>query len=226
MKVSIALIILISISFFSCSDNKIQSGEITYEITYPYNELSNLMEIMLPKTMTIVFKGDKMKTTIEKGNFFTTNIISNETTRELEMRFKMGTDIFNSHLTEEDITHFINSQPKYNISAPKVGDSLVNCACLHYEADCPSDSIDVFASVFTSDFSIQNGSWFSAYHEIGGMPLESLIDRYDLFMKVKATNFTAREVDDSEFDPIFDYQEVPYQTYDEKVQDLFDVMLD
>jgi hypothetical protein len=226
MKLSIALVLLVSISFFSCNDSKIQSGEITYEITYPYNELSNLMEIMLPKTMTTVFKGDKMKTTIVKGNFFTTNIISNETTKELEMRFKMGTDIFNSHLTKEDIAHFINSQPKYNISAPKEGDSLVNCVCLDYEVDCPNDSIDLFSSVFTSDFSIKNGSWFSAYHEIEGMPLESLIDTYDLFMKVKATNFIARDVEDSEFEPQYEYIEVSYKTYDQKVQDLFDVMLD
>jgi hypothetical protein len=226
MKLSIALLILISISFLSCDKSKVQSGEITYEITYPYNELSNLMEIMLPKTMTIVFKGDKMKTTIEKGNFFTTDIISNETTRELEMRFKMGTDIFNSHLNKEDITNFINSQPKYNISNPINGDSLVNCFCQHYEVDCTNDSIDIFPSVFTSDFTIKNGSWFSAYHEIEGMPLESLIDRYDLFMKVKAINFIERDVEDSEFEPKFDYIEVPYKTYDRKVQDLFDVMLD
>ena len=226
MKLSIALVILVSISFFSCNNKKIQSGEITYEITYPYNELSNLMEIMVPKTMTIVFKGDKMKTTIEKGNFFTTNIISNETTKELEMRFKMGTDIFNSHLTKDEITNFIRSQTTYNISAPKKGASLVNRVCLHYEVDCPNDSIDLFPSVFTSDFSIQKGGWFSAYHEIEGMPLESLIDRYDLFMKVKATSFVAREVQDSEFDPQFEYIEVPYETYDKKVQDLFDVMLD
>jgi len=225
MKLSYILIIILSTSLFSCNEGKIQSGEIEYEITYPYNKLSKLMEMMLPKTMTIVFKGDKMITTIKKGNLFTTNIISNGTQKELEMRFKMGSDIYNTHLKPDDITYLLNSQPNYSFSQPKQGDSILNCYCNHFDVECTKDTIGVFPSAFTTDFAITNASWFSAYKGIEGMPLEYLIDRYGLIMKVKATNFTKRDVEDSEFEPVVKYTEISYKKYDKKVQDLFDVML-
>jgi len=226
MRLSILLITFLSLSLFSCGDGKINSGEIEYEISYPYNNLSKLMEMMLPKTMTIVFKGDKMITTIKKGNLFTTKVISNGVTRELEMRLKMGSDIFNTNLNEKDITSLLNSQPKYAFSKPLNGDSIIDCLSTYYDVNYATDSIDAFPSIFTQDFAIQNACWFSSYHEIKGMPLEYLIDRYGLIMKVKATNFTMREVKDSEFDTKFKYTEIPYNRYNKKMQDLFDIMLD
>lgn len=226
MKLSIFLLIFLSLSFFSCEDKKIQSGEIEYEISYPYNKLSKLMEMMLPKTMTTVFKDGKMITTIKKGNLFTTKVYSNEITKELEMRLKMGSDIFKTTLTEEDFAILLKSQPKYSFSKPTEGDSLVNCYCRHYEVECLSDSMANFQSVFTSDFAIHNATWFSSFSEIKGMPLEYVIDRYGLVMKVKATKLTQREVEDSEFDPILKYKAIPYNRYNKKMQDLFDVMLD
>ena len=226
MKLSIFLLIFLSLSLVGCNGGKVDSGEIEYEISYPYNNLSKLMEMMLPKTMTIVFKDDKMITTIKKGNLFTTKIISNENTRELEMRLKMGSDIFNTNLNEEDVVILLNSQPKYNFSAPSQSDSLLNYLCQHYEVDCTTnDSISVFSSVFTRDFTIQNATWFSSFNEIKGMPLEYVIDRYGLVMKVKATRFIKRDVKDSEFDPEFKYKEVPYVRYNKKMQDLFDIMV-
>lgn len=225
MRLSIILFIFFSVTLLSCQDDKIYSGEIEYEITYPHNNLSKLMDMMLPKTMTIIFKGDKMITTIKKGNLFTTKVISNENTKELEMRLKMGSDIFNTFLNKEDVTSFLNSQPKYNFSKLANSDSLINCTSIHYKTDSPSDSIDDFHSVFTTDLSVQNASWFTSYNEIAGMPLEYLLDRYGLQMKVKAVKLTERHVEDSEFSPEFKYQKIPYQRYNKRVQDLFDVML-
>ena len=226
MKFSIFTLLFLSLSLFSCRDGKVDSGEIEYEISYPYNNLSKLMEMMLPKTMTIVFKDGKMITTIKKGNLFTTKIISNENTQELEMRLKMGSDIFNTNLKKEDVIILLNSQPKYNFSNPTEGDSIINCLSQYYEVNyVTNDSMVMFSSVFTTDFTIQNASWFSSYKEIKGMPLEYLIDRYGLIMKVKATKLIKRDVEDSEFDPEFTYKEVPYARYNRKMQDLFDVMV-
>jgi len=226
MRLSIFLFLFLSLSLSSCTDGKINSGEIEYEISYPYNDLSKIMEMMLPKTMTIVFKDDKMLTTIKKGNWFTTKVISNESTKALEMRLNMGSDIYNTNLKKNDITSLLSSQPKYNFSKPSKGVNIINCSSSYYDVDNPADSIDTFSSVFTTDFSIQNASWFSSYNEIKGLPLEYLVDRYGLIMKIKAIKLTKRDVKDSEFEPKFKYKELPYHKYNEKVQDLFNIMLD
>ena len=60
MKLAYLILLVLSISLLSCSEKKIESGEIEYEITYPYNKVSRLMEMMLPKKMTVIFKGGKM----------------------------------------------------------------------------------------------------------------------------------------------------------------------
>jgi len=223
MRLSIFLFIFLSLSLSSCTDSKINSGEIEYEISYPYNDLSKIMEMMLPKTMTVVFKDDKMLTTIKKGNWFTTKVISNESTKELEMRLNMGSDIYNTYLKKDDITSLLNSQPNYNFSKPYKGPNLIDCSSSYYDVNNPSDSTENFASAFTTDFSIQNASWFSSYNKIEGMPLEYLVKRYGLVLKIKAIKLIKRDVKDSEFEPKFKYKELPYEQYNKKVQNLLEI---
>lgn len=226
MKLYYFALILLSLSVLSCGENKIESGEIEYEITYPYNETSNLMDMMLPKKMTVIFKGSKMMTVIKKGKIFSTEIIADEVAKTIEMRLDFGSDVLNTHLTPQDIDEMIASQPVYTFSKPESGDSLVGCTTQHYEVDCKTDTLDPFKSVFTTDLSTQNSGWFTSYKDIKGMPLIYLIDRYGVVMHVSATKLTPREVLDTEFDPTETFEEVSYTKYDHKVQELFDVMMD
>jgi len=226
MKSSYLILFIFSLVLFSCGNGKIESGEIEYEITYPYNNVSHLMQMMLPKKMTVIFKDGKMIATIKKGKMFSTQIISDENENYLEMRLDFGSDVLNTILTPEDIKDLIASQPHYTFSDAAPGDSLVGCSTQNYIVDCKSDTLDPFESVFTTDFSTQNAAWFSSYNEIPGMPLNYLIDRYGVIMQVKAVNFTPREVKDKEFEPTETYEKVSYKKYDKKVQDLFDVMMD
>jgi hypothetical protein len=182
--------------------------------------------MMLPKKMKVVFKDGKMIATIKKGKIFSTQIVSDETTKSLEMRLDFGSEVLNTLLSKEDIDNLIASQPKYDFSKPSKGDSLVGCKTEHYIVDCKNDTLDAFNSIFTTDFSTQNAAWFSSYKDIKGMPLSYLIDRYGVIMHVEAVNFIPREVLDTEFDPTETFEEVSYKKYDHKVKELFDVMMD
>ena len=90
----------------SCKDSKIPSGEIEYEISYPHNHVSRVMEMMLPKKMNIIFKEGKMLATIKKGHIFSTEILSDEVNRTVEMRLDFGSDVLNTFLTPENIDSF------------------------------------------------------------------------------------------------------------------------
>ena len=226
MKLYCFVLVLLIFTLFSCGENKIESGELEYEISYPNNEISNLMDMMLPKKMAVIFKDGKMMTTIKKGKIFSTQIISNELDRSIEMRLDFGSDVLNTHLTKEDIDDMIASQPEYTFSKPIEGDTLIGCATQRYDVDCATDTLDSFKSVFTTDFSVQNSGWFTSYKDIKGMPLVYVIDRYGVLMHLKATKFTPREVLDTEFDQTETFEEVSYKKYDHKVQELFDVMMD
>ena len=224
MKRLLPLFTLLTV-LLACKENKINQGEIEYKITYPYNpNVTGVMQMMLPKEMNVKFKNTKMIATIKRGKMFTTQIVSDEQTQELEMRLKFGSDILNTFLTPEDVDLFLSTQPQYEISKPSKADSLVGCSTIKYTVDCKEDTIPPFDSYFTEDFTCQNASWFTAYNGAKGVPLVYLIDRFGIIMKVEATKFTPKEIKDKDFEPTEKYETVSFKKYDKKLNDLFEIM--
>ncbi|MGV6861573.1 MAG: hypothetical protein ACWA41_07360 [Putridiphycobacter sp.] len=217
-------VFLLSLFLFSCSDNKINQGEIVYEITYPYTKVSGLMEMMLPKEMTVQFKDSKSIATIKKGKMFTTQIVADGETKTLEMRLDFGSDVLNTVLSPEDLKDFKASQPKYDMTKVGASDSLVGCSTVKYTADCTADTLPKFDCVFTEDFSIQDISWFSGYDNTKGFPLVYAIDRYGIFMQLTAVKFTPKEIKDKAFDPTENYEKVSFKKYDHKINELYEIM--
>ncbi len=221
---AINVVILLSV-FTSCKDNKIEQGEIEYEITYPYNtNVTGVMEMMLPKEMNVKFKGTKMIVTIQRGSMFTTQIVSDEATQKLEMRLDFGSDVINTFLDADDVEVFLNTQPKYHISKPQNADSLLGLSTLKYTIDCNNDTLPPFDSYFTSDLAPQDATWFTTYRGAKGVPLVYLIDRFGIIMKVEATKFTPKEITEKDFEPTENYTTVPFSKYDKKLNDLFEIM--
>lgn len=210
----------------SCGDNKIQEGEIEYKISYPYNNIEGVMEMMLPKKMNVIFKGDQLMVVIKKGKIFNTHIVSNEATKSLEMRLDFGSDVYNTFLDSDDIKDLKNSLPKYTISNTNETDTLFGVNIQKYNVDTGIDSVGIIENWFSEDFSTDDASWFSSYDGIKGMPMKYLIDRYGIVMLVEATSIKKREVKDSEFKPQETYEEVSYKRYDSKLKELYDVMME
>lgn len=208
----------------SCKGSKIEQGEIEYQITYPYNEISGVMEMMLPKEMSVKFKGTKSIATIKRGAMFTTQIVADEADYSLEMRLDFGSDVLNTFLTPEDLDYFLSTQPEYEVKKVGKSDSLVGCSTVKYKIDCKKDTIPETDCCFTEDFTIQDVSWFTAYKNTKGMPLVYLIDRFGIIMKVEATKFTPKEITDKDFQPTENYETVPFKKYDKKLNELFKIM--
>lgn len=224
MKRLLTIFILL-IVFTACEENKIEQGEIEYKISYPYNpNVTGVMEMMLPKKMNVKFKGTKMIATIKRGKMFTTQIVSDEATQELEMRLDFGSDVINTFLTPEDVDLFLKTQPQYELSKPTKADSLVGCSTIKYTVDCKTDTIPPFDSYFTEDFTCQNAAWFTAYNGAKGVPLVYLIDRFGIIMKVEATKFTPKEISEKDFEPTEQFKTVSFKKYDKKLNDLFKIM--
>lgn len=221
--------ILLSLSILvliSCGENKIHQGEIEYKITYPYNDIHGVMEMMLPKKMSVIFKEDKMMITIKKGKIFSTKIISNETTRDLEMRLDFGSDVYNTHLDEKDLANLMESLPQYDVEGPALQDTIFGCNINKYQVNSGIDSIGNIENWFSEDFSTTNAAWFTSYKDLKGMPLKYLIDRYGIIMFVEAVGVKEREVKPEEFDPKETYEEISYKKYDRKLKELYDIMME
>lgn len=209
----------------ACGPDRVPSGELNYDITYPHMEVTGLMSAILPKEMTIVFNGTKMKTSISRGNIFQTDVITDEADNSIEMRLDFGDKKYYCVLTDEEIQKLKASQPSYEIKKTNESDSLYGVFAYKYEVS-GSDSIQPGDAWFTEDLEVQRGAWFSAYKDVKGMPVIYDVERYGLFMHVEANNFTEREVKEKEFERDPALTKVDFATYESEVQELFDILLD
>lgn len=209
----------------SCGKSYIEEGEITYDITYPNMEVTGIMSAILPKEMTIVFKGTKMKTTIARGKIFNTEVITDESNEFIEMRLDFGDKKYYTILTPEEVKELKGSAPKYNIKETEEQDSINGVWARKYLVTS-EDSLQPGDAWFTEDLTVQAGAWFSAYGTVLGMPIIYDVERYGLMMHVESNNFIQREVKDTEFDRDPDLRQVDFKTYESEVQELFDILLE
>lgn len=227
LKLSTFTAVAVMLSLSSCEKPKIQEGEITFDITYPYNNnLSSTMLMILPKEATLVFKGSKMLTIVKTGKIFRTEIYADETTKELEMRMDFGSDKLFTKLNDADQKKFRSNLPNYAMTATNDADSLKGLWAKKYSVKYDSDTIPQFESWFTEDLSLQNITWFSNYSGTVGVPLIYDIDQYGIRMHLEISGFKEREVKESEFTRSGKLKEVPYDEYDSKLNELFTILTD
>jgi hypothetical protein len=225
MKKLLPLIFLGSLILSSCGKSYIEEGELTYDITYPHMEVTGIMSAILPKEMTIVFKGTKMKTTIARGKIFTTEVITDEASDFIEMRLDFGDKKYYCELTPDEVKGLKESNPIYNITKTTEQDSINGVWATKYTVTS-EDSLQPSDAWFTEDLRVQSGAWFSAYHSVVGMPIIYDVERYGLMMHLESNNFIQREVKETEFDRDPDLKAVDFKTYESEVQELFDILLE
>lgn len=225
MKKLLVLLVLPILFLSSCGKNKIKEGELTYDITYPYMEVTGLMSAILPKEMNIVFKGTKMKTTIARGKIFSTEVITDEADNSMEMRLDFGSQKFYCELTKEEVDGLIASAPNYTIKKTEEADSI-NGVWAYKNTVSSTDSLQPGDAWFTEDLEIEKGAWFSAYKDVKGMPIIYDVERYGLFMHCESTGLVKREVKDEEFDRDPSLEKIDFEEYEKQVQELFDILLD
>ncbi len=226
MKKRIFEILLLSLLVISCKEEKVQQGEISYEITYPFTSLNGIMDVMLPKKMTVVFKGDQMIASIEKAKIFRTDIISKTSTKNLKMRLDFGSENIETELSPEDLVTMQETQPSFDVGKPIKTDTIVGLEATFYSVTSNNEDVGQFECAFSNDISISNTEWFTSYLGAKGIPLIYVIERYGVVMHLRATNFESREVLDSEFKTDEPFKSVSYDSYEKKVSELFELIIE
>ena len=225
MKKFLTLILLLPLLICSCEPDKVHEGVLEYEITYPNCDISGFMQAILPETMTIAFKGTKIKTTIARGEIFTTEIITDELDHSVEMRLDFGDKLIYALLSEEEVKELIASQPVYTIKSLGATDSICDLVATNYSVDCKSDTINRQNAWFTEELAPQEAYWFTSYSSTKGMPLIYDAERYGVMMHLESISLDEREVTDSEFERDPALVKVSFEEYESEVQELFDILL-
>jgi hypothetical protein len=212
--------------FFCSCDDRIKEGEITYRMSYPYEDTTGLVGHILPKEMTVIFKGTKTKTEIASGRILNLQIISDDSDQSIEMRLIFGDKHYYTVLTDADRATLLSKQPEYQIELTGVEDSVVGIMAKEYRVIEEGSSVDHNNAWFTERLRPDEMYFYSSYAGIKGVPLIYEIEQYDVIMRITAVNFTGREVLDEEFARGSDLVEVEFEKYYGDVQELFDVLMD
>jgi len=226
MRIFAPFFLILTLFVASCGKSKIEEGSLEYTITYPYADISGFMLAMLPEKMTLIFKGTKMMTTINKGKLFTTQIITDEADHSIEMRLLLGKEkLIYTILTAQDIEKLKTSQPIYTIKSTGKEDSLNGLWAKQYNVECESDSIENGDAWFTEDLRPTDAYWFTSYSTIKGVPLTYDVERYDVFMHIEMVSFKQREILETEFDRDPRLTLVSFDEYESEAQALFDLLM-
>lgn len=220
-----SIICLLALGFHSCSEPKIEQGEIQYELTYPHMDTEGWIGIILPTEMTIIFKGTKMKTSIQKGRIFETHIISDEADQSITMYTDLDGNKMVCALTKEEIEQLKGSLPKYTLTKTTEQDSVAGLFSTKYELSS-ADSLQPFDAWFTESLSCQKAAWFSPYSTAAGFPLVYDIERYGIFTHAEAVTFQQKEIKDEDFIVEGEFEKVDFETYEKESQAIFEILAD
>ena len=208
----------------SCGGSKIPEGEVKYELTYPYMDTDGLLGIVVPDEMTIVFKGTKMKTTIKKGSFFETIVISDESDNSIIMYMDMDTTQMCCELKDSEVDDLLKSQPKYKCKKTSEQDSVAGVMSTKYTVTS-EDTLVPSDAWFTDAFTVEKGAWFSSYADVEGFPLVYDIQRYGMMTHATAVDFMEKEVPENTFEVEGEFTKVSFEEYEREAQKLFDILI-
>ena len=217
---------MISVVVLQSCDNRIEQGELTYKITYPYTDTSGATGRLLPKEMKVIFKGTKVKTEIARGKFINMQIISDNADKSIEMRLDFGDKPYYCILTEADREKLLSLQPIYNVQSTSKQDSVAGLWATEYTVKEENGEIEHPNAWFTEALRPDEMYFFSSYTGTPGVPLIYEMEQYKMVMRIEAREFIEREVVDEEFTRDPSLIEVSFDQYYEEVQELFDLLID
>jgi GLPGLI family protein len=217
----IPLIVLIS----SCkeSESDVQGGKIDFEITYKQERVGGFATHMLPQQMTLEYKEDLTRNTIEAGlgffrlvNVYDLGNLKNTT----YLKFIDKKYIYEGKKREAPCCFgkLEGMQLEFTGKTRKIA----GFACINAVATFPDDGIEPFDIWFTEEIPLDRPNGNSPFRDIPGVMLEFNTLLGDVSMHVKAVKYEAVGIRDSEFEPPSDYRPVTKAEMEKIIHALLD----
>lgn len=203
--------------------DKTPQGVITYAIDYPDSKESYLYPV-LPKEMSLVYKGDLYKTVVSVRGMFQTTLITDNKNHKLTAIYKNGTQEWYSEMTKEEVDQFLAEFPDVTYIESQQVDTLFGVEC-SYKTAIFSDISKEVKVAYTNDIPISDPNWCNPYRDIDGMLINYEIRYYGVHMDfdAKAINQDTTLSAD-EFKIPSGYQQVPYKQIKDKLLEMFNLL--
>jgi hypothetical protein len=202
-------------SFFKKKDE----GVIIYDVTFPFEENSLLMELY-PREMVFEFKDEKYHTTLKSsyGVIATEFIIDNDKGEFIQM-LKSFSDRTFIRIDKEAMPAWLAQYPSVNLEKTGQSDSLAGTFCMKTIAHLRNDSVPAIDLYFTTALDLENdGNWWNQFTGVEGFLMGYDVEQYGKRMRLRAREIRYGPVSNDRFEVPADYLEITPEEMREKIR--------
>jgi GLPGLI family protein len=207
------LILLLFISFISAckkkSDTGLSQGKIVFDVTYMQDRVGSMSTSMMPRQMTMEYKGNYSKNTIEGGlGFF--NLVNISDLRNFRnttyLKFLDKKYIYEGE--KKDTPCCIGDLYGMQVQFTEKTREIAGFICKHAIANFPDDNIDSFDIWYTEEIPLKHPNGNTPFGDIPGVLMEFNNLLGEMVMHMKAKSFEAIAIEDEEFQSPENYRPV------------------
>ena len=206
-KLSVALATAAILFAFSTGcDQKHQAtsvdqGEIVYALSYPQFGDDNLIASMFPSTMSFKFKDSMTKSEMKtRMAVFSTTFVTDQSNKTLTHLVRVANKKSGLVLDSAEIMdQYANKPDDMVITFTDSTKVIAGYNCKHAWVefkDRPDSGFDIY---YTNEIKIDEPNWCSPFYEIKGVLMEAQVTKFNIDMKILATEVIPAEYDASEF---------------------------
>ncbi|OQA02176.1 MAG: hypothetical protein BWY70_00107 [Bacteroidetes bacterium ADurb.Bin408] len=202
----------------SAQAQKLFSGTIEYEITYPDADLDPATAASLPKSLTMTISGKKSRVDMTQGVMNIIKINNAETNSSVSLLDIMGQK-YALKTSKEELEKALNEMPKAKITVTEetkeiAGYKATKATIVFTNEDGTETTEEIY---FSPEIGGENFNFDTPYKDIKGGLLQYSVESSDIKMLFTAKEIKSKKIKDTMFMIPTDYQEVTA----EELQNIF-----
>lgn len=200
---AISTITILFLAINSCSkagkSNSNLEGTITYDLTYPY-EANSVMMDLYPTQMILHFKGEKIHSEIKSSyNLLTNDIIIDNENRTFIQLIKNMSNRQGMKLNESETLEWYKRYPNYQMIPTDEAVTIAGYVCKKTIARPDNDSLPSIELYHTKGLGISSANWWNPFNKVDGFLLGYDLEQYGMCMRFRAKEVKFELVEDSKF---------------------------
>jgi GLPGLI family protein len=173
-------------------------GVVTYKITLEGSAVTEEMKNMMPKTMTMMIKGNKSRSEMIMSMGKTISISDGDTKTTITLMDMMGQKIAIKSTTDEIMAELAKS-PKVKVEVTSETKDILGYSCKKAVITNPEDDTEIYV-YFTEELGTKELNFDNPqFKDINGLMLEFEIPSEMFTMKFTAVSVEKKTVEDTEF---------------------------
>jgi len=200
----------------------LEQGQIIYKISYPYLDSNDIGLSLLPKEMTLIFRGNQYKAESIGGmGLFAAGFISNNEEKTMDYFMKIISSKYVSRFTERGVKRFHVDFPSYRLEDLDSTRSIAGINCTATKVIFYNNVVPDYIIWHTNQIKLKNSNWCSPFPLIPGVLMEYQVQQQGLVLKMTVSSVESDSISLDQFKVPLDFNIVSNKTLTRKMKEAF-----